>query len=157
MKNAQEMQRLLRQRTWDKDVVLWLGSEGALRELVDHQIKVKELDLLDLFDENNLPGDDETIRTTLVQALRAKLRGLQPAVGERAVLLVRSTALLARYDVGTQEFYNWFVGDAAMVVLVMDGMPCSSDWARSSECNPEKLQGYFREPDLIKQVFAAKG
>ena len=58
MKTAADLGALTRQKTWDKDVVLWVGSEHALLHTLG-QISYTVLDLLDLFDEDCLPMDHE--------------------------------------------------------------------------------------------------
>ncbi len=54
MKTAADLAALTRQKTWDKDVVLWIGSENALLHTLG-QISYAVLDLLDVFDEEHLP------------------------------------------------------------------------------------------------------
>ncbi len=50
MRSSADLAALVRQRTWDKELVLWVGSESALRKAVA-PVPVETLDLLDLFDE----------------------------------------------------------------------------------------------------------
>ena len=65
MNGVAELRSLLRQKAWDKEVVLWLGSDAALKdELLAYT--VQELDLLDLFDPNNLPANDDVARDQLI-------------------------------------------------------------------------------------------
>ena len=47
MKTAAALAALTRQKTWDKDVVLWVGSEHALLHTLG-QLSSTVLDLLDL-------------------------------------------------------------------------------------------------------------
>ncbi len=49
MKPATELALLCQQRTWDKDLILWVGSETRLQQLLG-TLPVVVLDLLDLFD-----------------------------------------------------------------------------------------------------------
>lgn len=89
MKTAADLAALFRQRTWDKDVVLWVGSEKALIEAlsgVSHSV----FDLLDLFDEGHLPMDDEETRAQLINGLRRTLRTIETSPERRTVLVVRS-------------------------------------------------------------------
>lgn len=156
MKRATELTKLIRQRTWDKDVVLWIGTEADLLTTLK-TVKIANLDLLDLFDETNLPMEDEETRSQLTRELRAKLRTIPAGPQDRTVLIVKSVGLLARYSVGTSEFYKWFCGDFAMVVLLLDGVPERTDWPEEIACDGNRLLNYFREPDVVKYVFAGKG
>src|ERR1035438_2975898 len=76
------------------------------------------LDLLDLFDEDKLPMDDEETRQCMVAVLSTRLQAIPTGPGTRVVLVVTSIGLLARYAVGLREFYDWFCGDFSMVVLL---------------------------------------
>ena len=61
MKTAADLAALTRQKTWDKDVVLWVGSENVLMHTLG-QTPYAVLDLLDVFDEEHLPMDEEETR-----------------------------------------------------------------------------------------------
>jgi len=156
MKRLPELEKLVRQRTWDKDVVLWVGSEANLLDALGH-IKIATLDLLDLFDETNLPMDDEETRSRLTRELRTKLKSIPTGPENRTALIVKSVGLLARYNVGTSEFYEWFCGDFAMVVLLLDDVSERIEWPEEIACDGNRLLNYFREPDVVKHVFAGKG
>ncbi len=156
MKRPSELSKLVRQRTWDKDVVLWVGTEAALLDAVKPAMTVM-LDLLDLFDESVLPADDEETRTQLARQLRRKLQTISTGPEHRTVLIVKSVGLLARYNVGTSEFYEWFCGDFAMVVLLLEGVPERTEWPDDVICDPNRLLNHFREPDVVKHVFSGKG
>src|SRR2546428_593621 len=107
MKTVADLVALTRQRAWDKDLVLWIGSEKALMEAIG-EIPHIVLDLLDLFDEDRLPMDDEETRAQLIGGLRRTLRAMDTSPERHPVLIVRSTGLLARYRAGVKEFYDWF-------------------------------------------------
>lgn len=156
MKGPSELTKLARQRTWDKDVALWIGTEAGLLDALKH-VKIATVDLLDLFDETSLPMDDEDTRSRLTRELRAKLMAIPTGPENRMALIVKSVGLLARYNVGTSEFYKWFCGDFAMVVLHLNGAPERIDWPDEIACDGNRLLNYFREPDAVKHVFAEKG
>ena len=122
MKTAADLAALTRQKTWDKDVVLWVGSENALLHTLS-QTPYAVLDLLDLFDEECLPLDNEETQAHLRRDLRRQLQSLQVGSERRTVLIVKSIGLLARYHAGVREFYEWFCGDFAMVVLILTTTP----------------------------------
>src|ERR1039458_1337047 len=107
MKPPAELKSLVEQRTWEKEVVLWVGTEAALAKLLG-SVQHVALDLLDLFDEDKLPMDDEETRQFLVSALSTRLKAIPTGPGMRVVLVVTSIGLLARYAVGLREFYDWF-------------------------------------------------
>jgi hypothetical protein len=153
MKSAAQLQALLASRSWDKEVVLWAGSEKALQETIG-ATKHVVLDLLDLFDPNMLPADDDETRDQLRDRLRTKLKAIQRGPGNRVVLVVKSIGLLARYQAGLQEFYNWFVGDFTLVVLLLDLGADKFEWPEEVACEPNRLLGYFSEPGMVKEVFS---
>src|SRR5438105_273482 len=99
---AKEFQILMKQRTWDKDVVLWLGPEKSLLDALGSSNRII-IDLLDLFDTNNLPADDETTRDTLSEQLRQRLRAIPREPSNRIVLVVKSIGLLVRYKLGLKD------------------------------------------------------
>jgi hypothetical protein len=156
MKTASDLVALTRQKTWDKDVVLWVGAEHALMHTLG-QAPYTVLDLLDLFDENCLPMDEEETRAQLLRSLRHKLQSLQVGSERRTVLVVKSIGLLARYHTGVREFYEWFCSDFAMVVLVLDGLLDECVWPEEVACDSDYLLKYFNEPGVVKQVFGEKG
>ena len=156
MKTAGDLGALTRQKTWDKDVVLWVGAENALLHILA-QIPHVVLDLLDLFDEECLPMDDEETRVQLLRGLRHQLQSFQVGPERRTVLVVKSIGLLARYHAGMREFYEWFCGDFAMVVLILDGLADERVWPEEVGCDADHLLKYFHEPGVVKQVFGEKG
>ena len=156
MKTASDLSALTRQKTWDKDVVLWVGTENALLQILA-QIPHVVLDLLDLFDEECLPMDEEETRVQLLRGLRHQLQSFQVGPERRTVLVVKSIGLLARYHAGVREFYEWFCGDFAMVVLILDGLLDECVWPGEVACDADRLLKYFHEPGVIKQVFGEKG
>ena len=156
MKTAADFAALTRQKTWDKDVVLWVGSEHAFLHTLG-QISYTVFDLLDLFDEDCLPMDHEETRAHLRHGLRLKLQSLQVGAERRTVLMVKSIGLLARYHADVREFYEWFCGDFAMVVLLLDGLLEERLWPEEVICDTDSLLTYFDTPGVVKQVFGEKG
>lgn len=153
MKSAAQLQVLLASRSWDKEVVLWAGGEKALQETIG-ATKHVVLDLLDLFDPESLPADDEETRDQLRDSLRTKLKAIQRGPRNRVVLVVKSIGLLARYDVGLKTFYDWFVGDFTLVILLLDLGVEKLEWPEEVVCEPNRLLGYFSEPGMVKEVFS---
>jgi hypothetical protein len=156
VKTAADLSLLVQQRTWDKDLVLWVGSENRLREVLG-STPVIVLDLLDLFDPEHLPMDDDETRAQLQRHLRKRLQSLPTGPGSRAVLLVRSVSLLARYQVGVRDFYEWFCNDFGMVVLILNGLPAEPIGSDEVICVPERLVQYFRTPEVVKEVYGEVG
>ena len=68
MQTQDELTNLLRQRTWDRELILWFGPEVKLRPFLT-SVQVETLDLLDTFDPAALPVDDEEVRQHLSQSL----------------------------------------------------------------------------------------
>ena len=154
MKPPAELKSLVEQRTWEKEVVLWVGAESALLKLLG-SVHYIPLDLLDLFDEDNLPMDDEETRQYMIAALGTRLQAIPTGPGSRVVLVVTSIGLLARYGVGLREFYDWFCGDFSMVILQLQRTLEETQWPDEVSCDSDRLLGYFQEP-LVKQVFGEK-
>jgi hypothetical protein len=48
------------------------------------------------------------------------------------VLVVKSIGLLVKYHAGVREFYEWFCGDFAMVVLILNGLLNSTESSLSN-------------------------
>jgi hypothetical protein len=151
-----DLEDLLRQKTWDKEVVLWLGSESRLKDLLSNH-NVHELDILDLFDPNNLPSDDDETRTHLTQALRSRLENLNATARNSIVLVVRSCALLARYGVGLKEFYNWFCGDFGMVIMPLNHPKGDLALPENVLFEKDRLFNYFSEPGMCSRIVVDKG
>jgi hypothetical protein len=156
MKTAADLAALTRQKTWDKDVVLWVGSEHALLHTLG-QSSHTVLDLLDLFDEDCLPMDEEETQGHLRRSLRCQLQSLQVSSERRTVLIVKSIGLLAWYQTGVREFYEWFCGDFTMVVLLLDGLLEECLWPEEVTCDADRLLKYFDTSGVVKQVFGEKG
>ena len=152
MKTASDLRAILTQRTWDKEVLVWLGSEKSLLEAMG-SVKSIPLDLLDLFDVDNLPIDDDETKDALRSRLRSQLKVLPKGPDNRTVLLVKSVGLLARYGVGLKEFYDWFVGSFAMVVLLLENTSGKTDWPDEVHFDARRLLDYFAEPGMVKDVY----
>ena len=85
MPQTDELSQLLRQRTWDKELNLWVGPERQLRPLLDG-LKVETLDLLDVIDDD-WPVEDEDIRRPFAQAIRQRLKAIPRERGQRLVVV----------------------------------------------------------------------
>jgi hypothetical protein len=156
MKPAAQLHTLIGSRTWDKELVMWIGSEKALQQTLG-SARCLILDLLDLFDLGNLPADDEATKDQLRDRLCEKLRAIQRGPDNRVILVVKSIGLLARYNVGLKAFYDWFIGDFTMVVLLLDGGTEKVDWPEEVRCEGNRLLSYFSEPGMVKEVFSTSG
>ncbi len=153
MKGVADLKALVKQRTWDKEVILWLGPEKPLTSALG-STKHVVLDLLDLFQPDNLPPDDDSTKEALCEQLRQRLRSIPKAP---TVLVVKSIGLLARYRVGLKEFYDWFVGSHTILILLLEAAPEKIDWPDEVRCDPKRLLGYFEEAGMVKEIYSAKG
>jgi len=156
LNGIKEFRDLLKQRTWDKEVLLWLGPD---KHLLDALASTKHvtLDLLDLFDVNKLPIDENETRVELRNQLRQKLKAIPKGPDNRTVLVVKSIGLLARYKVGVKEFYDWFIGSHTLVVLVLESLGKHGKWPEDVRCEAKCLLDYFADPTMVKQTYAAEG
>lgn len=152
MLTADDLKKLVRQRTWDKELNLCVGSEAHLLSALDG-VQTEVLDLLDLFDADDVPIDDDEIKLHLGKALRQRLRTLSRVTGRRMVLLVKSVGLLARYRVGVDELYDLFCDDFSMAILLIEGRSSESRWPDEVDCDPDKLIEHFSAATMTKQQF----
>jgi hypothetical protein len=154
MQTHDELVKLVTQRTWDKELILWCGPEPKLLPFLA-TIHVEILDLLDLFEPASILVDDDEVRQHLSQSLRQHLRSISPVATKRTALIVRSAGLLARYRVGVQNFYDWFCNDFAMAILLVEGRCSESEWPDEVECAPDRLVEYFTDSGMIKRLIEA--
>lgn len=156
MNGVTELKNLLRQKTWDKDVVLWLGSDAAMKDALS-LCNTQELDILDLFDPDNLPANDEDACARLTTSLRQHLQGLQPTARSKIVLVVRSGGLLARYNLGLKSFYDWFCCDFGMVIIVLARAAEKMTWPSAVVFDVDRLYDYFTGIGMCSCVITDKG
>lgn len=156
MKSATHLQALVKSRSWDKEILLWAGSQKSLQEALSTDTFIT-LDLLDLFDPANLPIDDDATRDQLRDRLRSHLKKIHPGPDNRVILVVKSIGLLARYGVGLTLFYDWFVGSFTLVILLLEGGPETTEWPEEVRCESNRLLKYFSEPGMVKEVFNTIG
>src|SRR5208283_991395 len=138
MQGLPELVQLAGQRTWDKELILWVGSEANLASALSG-LHVDNLDLLDLFDGPPEQIDDDEIRQHISRSLKKRLQTLVRISAKRTVLVVRSAALLARYHVGVREFYDWFCDDFSMVILLVEGVCAGVDWPDEVQCDSQRI------------------
>jgi hypothetical protein len=148
----EEFRALVKQRTWDKEVLLWRGPEKSLIDALP-SIKHVTLDLLDLFAVDKLPIDDDETRDELRTQLRQRLRAIPRGPDNRTVLIVKSIGLLARYNVGLKEFYDWFIGSHTLVVLLLESIVEPGKWPDDVRCEAKRLLDYFAAPTMVKEVY----
>jgi hypothetical protein len=152
MPETAELSQIVSQRTWDKELNLWVGPERQLREQLEG-LRVETLDLLDLI-VGDVSADDDDVRLQLARAIRQHVKAIPRERGQQVVLIVLSAGLLARYGVGVREFYEWFCDDFSMVFLVVEGRCTDVEWPEEVECHPNQLIDYFSETSgLIKRQF----
>ncbi len=174
MQALDELTPLLKQRTWDKELVLWSGPEQQLAPALNG-LHVETIDLLDLFDpvqpamDNEvsvddmgssdrsnpvqLPLDDDEVRMHLSRSLRCRLQTISRRPGKKIVLVVRSAGLLARYRVGVHAFYEWFCDDFSMAFLLVERPPTKETWPDQVDGCPDRLLEYFADTGMTKRQF----
>jgi hypothetical protein len=153
LKGEADLKALVKQRTWDKEVLMWLGSEKSLIGALG-SAKHTVLDLLDLFQFDKLPPDDDSTKDAIQGQLRQRLRAMPKGPDNRTILVVKSIGLLARYKVGLNDFYNWFIGSHTLVALLLEGSTEKFDWPDEVHCDTKRLLDYFNEPGMVKEVYA---
>ena len=155
MKTVAEFTRLVSQRTWDKDVVVWIGAEASLLAALPAGVDRRVVDLLDVLDEKALPDSEEEAAGVLRRALRQRLLELKPSAGQRRVVIIQSAGLLVRYNLGLKEFFDWFCGDHGLAVILVEATPDKIGLPIGIECRPRVLVDYFHRPDLAKHLIVA--
>ena len=153
MKSSTHLNSLIGSRAWDKELVMWIGTEKALQQVIG-STKTVTLDLLDLFEIDNLPADDESTTEQIRSRLQDRLRAIERGPGNRIVLLVKSIGLLARYNVGLKPFYDWFIGDFALAVLLLEHGAEEIEWPEEVRCDSNRLLSFFSEPGMVKEIFS---
>ena len=132
---------------------MWIGTEKALQQAIG-STKTIALDLLDLFEIDNLPADDESTTELMRSRLQDRLRSIARGPGNRIVLVVKSIGLLARYKVGLKPFYDWFIGDFALAVLLLESGTEKMEWPEEVRCDVNRLLSFFSEPGMVKEIFS---
>jgi hypothetical protein len=155
VKTVADFTRLASQRTWDKDVVVWLGPESSLLEALPAGLDRQAVDLLDLLDEKALPDAEADAALLLRRSLRQRLTELAPSGGQRRIVIVKSAGLLVRCDLGLREFFDWFCGDHGLAVVLIEATPNNIGLPPGIECRPRVLVDYFHRPDLAKHLIVA--
>lgn len=155
MKTAADFTRLASQRTWDKDVVVWVGPESSLLAALPAGLDRQVVDLLDLLDEKALPDAEADAALLLRRALRQRLTEMAPSGGHRRIVVVKSAGLLVRYDLGLREFFDWFCSDHGLAVVLIEATPTKFGLPPGIECRPRTLVDYFHRPDLAKHLVVA--
>ena len=154
MQAHDQLTTLVRQRTWNKEVILWFGPEGQLRPLLEG-IQIRDLDLLNLFTPADMLSEDDDIRRHISRSLREHLKSIPRAATTHNALIVRSSGLLARYRVGVQDFYDWYCDDFALVILLIEGRCGEGEWPDEVECGPDSLVEYFKDSGMVKRLIEA--
>lgn len=154
MQSRAELANVIRERTWNKELILWYGPESKLLPLLNG-IQVEVLDLLDLFQAADMPVEDDEVRLQVLRSLRSHLRSIPVAPSKRSALIVRSSGLLARYRVGVQDFYDLYCGDFRIAVLLIDGSCPEREWPDEVECSAGRLVGYFKDSGMVKRLVEA--
>lgn len=153
MKSSSDFRALVERRAWDKEIVVWLGSiESLLSAIPAGSADTKQLDLLDLVSDEDVP--EEEARSQFRRALDSQLNTLKPRPGERRILIVTSTSLLAHFNAGLAGFFAWFCTDRSMVILHLDGKPEKLSLPAEFEFRADALLDYLVQPDHAKAIYA---
>ena len=153
MKSVSDLRDLVEQRAWNKEIVVWLGSIDLLLSAIPvGSGDTKQLDLLDLVSNEDL-ADDEA-RVQFRRALDSQLKSLKPFPGDRRILIVTSTSLVAHFNIGLAGFFDWFCTDRSMVILHLDGKPEKLSLPAEFEFRADALLEYLVQPDHAKASYA---
>lgn len=154
--NAREFQTLLQAPFWTKELVVW----NAPLEALDNALAImtrRDLDLLDLLpDDERLPSARDDRGDLIRRELDQFLQSARPENSDRIVLVVYNPAILARYSVGLQPFYDWFGGAKSLTVLALgrvNSIELPNTLAGEVILDSKWLLDYFRsalnKPDYI--------
>lgn len=145
--NAEELKKLASRPAWSKDVVVWVGREPGLDTAIAGQPQ-STFDVLDVLDEDEpLPSEDEERRAMFEKRLEKRLLELRPTGPSRLILRVRNAALLARYGVSLQCFFDHFGSSQTMVILCVEGATKPANWQthldQQVDYNPDGIVRYL--------------
>ena len=145
--NADDLKELASRPAWSKEVIVWVGREQGLDTTIAGQPQTT-FDVLELLDEDEpLPSEAEERRALLEKRLEKRLLELRPAGPGRLILRVRNAALLARYGISLQDFFDYFGSSQTMVILCVDGATPSAKWQTHLEqqvdYNPDGIVRYL--------------
>jgi len=134
-----------------RHVYLWYGNPNALLPLLPEGL-VESLDITRLMAcEERLPTASREARRRIDKALRARLQGLASQLAKenrRQILVVTGTELIARYGVGLVPFYDEYVSDKTMVILiayqVADSSPVLENLPDFTTLAPDATYRYIR-------------
>lgn len=154
MQPHDDLSNIVRQRTWNKELILWLGPESKLRPLLEG-IQIRDLDLLDFFAPAEVLSEDDDIRRQISRSLRQYLKSIPREGKTHDALIVQSSGLLARYRVGVQDFYDWYCDDFAMVILLVAGRCAEGEWPDEVDCGLDSLVEYFKDSGMVKRLIEA--
>jgi DNA-binding protein Fis len=123
-----------------KRVIVWIGDK---EELYKHIPKEMTEELI----VSRLPVDQADLQNEkkLQKALRSKLnqalQNYHSQISGQRILIVSDAELLARYQISLQPFYDYFVGDRTMTILIVPDAKISIS---------DNLWGYFKlEEDSV--------
>lgn len=153
MKTPADFTRLASQRTWDKDVVVWLGLR-CWQRCPPARIARRWI-CWTSWTEGPARDAEADAALLLRRALRQRLTELAPSGGQRRIVIVKSAGLLVRYDLGLREFFDWYCGDHGLAVVLIEATPNKIGLPPGIECRPRVLVDYFHRPDLARHLIVA--
>lgn len=120
-----------------KRVLVWIGTKESLYAHLQTK-KFNVLAIADLQIDDKDLGNDERIKKALKRAIDLQLRSFQIEESTLQILVVPDAELIARYDLTLQSFYDYFIGDSKIVILVVEYAPIDID---------TNLAGYFKSDE----------
>lgn len=100
-----------------KRIFVWNDDIEELYEYLPNKI-IKELNISQLpLSKENLTND-VNIQKDIKKALNRELENYLSQLNGQQILIVYGTELIARYNIGLRSFYDYYIGDKTMVVLI---------------------------------------
>jgi hypothetical protein len=125
----QDLADLASRTNWNKHLVIWVGRRAMLDEILANTLHTA-FDVLDLFDEDeSLPSDELDRREEVERRLEARLREHRPSSSKRMILRVENAAILARWGISLQAFFDYFIGSHTMAILCLEGAMPTAKWS----------------------------
>lgn len=101
-----------------KRIFVWNGMKEELYPFFSKK-NVKEITLSQL----HLTGDsilsEINIQREIKKALKKELKNYISVLKDQQILIISDAELIARYNIGLGVFYDYYIGDRTMVVLII--------------------------------------
>ena len=122
---------------------IYQGSRESIKKMLPSEM-VKEIDLLQLLPNSNFP-DDNSIQRAVKSALKDNLQQSIKLLTGRQILLIISAWILVRYRVPPSIFYQYYLSDKTMVIVVIERTDFHENIPAYVTLNNNIVLNFFRD------------